>query len=123
MKVNYYLGLIFVFFLLVSCRNESGDTSPFQGHWKGFYSGGEYGNWDVDIDGKGSVSGTAKQSGSSYPEYQLNGTVTSDGTFKATVGTTSAGATFIGKLTGNNASGTWTNTYAQVGGTWSGTKQ
>lgn len=120
MKTNNFFALICSLFLIVSCRNEA-DSSAFEGRWKGIYTGTESGTWDININDQGVISGTAMASYLS--DYEVKGTVTSEGSFKATVGTTSAGAVFTGQLSGNSGSETWTNNYTQDSGVWSGTKQ
>jgi hypothetical protein len=54
---------------------------------------------------------------------ELNGTVTNQGAFNATVGRSSDGARFTGTLSARSGSGTWVNSAAGMNGNWTGTKQ
>ncbi|HRQ49929.1 MAG TPA: hypothetical protein PLR74_05295 [Agriterribacter sp.] len=124
MKMVNYLAIVLMAFVLFACKKDN-DNKPeafqYQGHWKGVYSGDEGGTWDISIDNKGVVKGTAKSNANT--PYELNGNVTNSGSFSATAGATSTGTAFTGQLSENNANGTWKNMALNVTGVWSGTKQ
>lgn len=125
MKTGIYLLLISFCLLLGSCSKNNNDSTTsieFAGSWSGTYSGDETGTWTATISESGVVTGTAKESSTSY-QSQLNGTVTSDGAFTATVGTTSQGYKFDGQINGSTVSGTWNNSATNHSGNWSGNKQ
>jgi len=118
-----FLTLIF----LNSCSNNDDNNSTpaftYQGNWSGTYTGTQdNGIWNANVNSSGVVTGTATSS--VFTEsYQLNGTVSNIGVFNATFGTSSVGGQFNGQMNETNASGTWTNTSANMNGNWTGTKQ
>jgi len=122
--------LICIFLLgtfLISCSNDDdqGNVDPFeqyQGNWAGSYTGGDNGTWSATIDSDGNVSGSATSNVFSQT-YNLEGTVSSEGVFTATVGSATSGATFTGNIDGDNVTGTWINSSAGLSGNWSGVKQ
>ncbi|HPF51530.1 MAG TPA: hypothetical protein PK335_08135 [Draconibacterium sp.] len=125
MKNVIYLLLILLSFGINSCsKNSDNSESPYEfaGNWSGTYTGDESGTWSATISASGVVTGTAIESSTSY-QSGLNGDVSSDGTFTATVGTTTQGYEFVGQLNGNSISGTWSNASSNHNGTWSGTKE
>jgi hypothetical protein len=122
MKMISSLTIILATFLLFACKKDNdAQPSQYEGNWKGVYSGDESGTWNININKKGVVTGSAKSNASTI--YELNGNVTNSGSFSATAGSTSTGTTFTGQLSENNASGTWKNTLVNVKGVWSGSKQ
>ncbi len=106
-----------IFYQLVT---QSGNTL-LAGNWSGTFIGDESGTWTATISESGVVTGTAEVTSLSIKSV-LNGNVSSDGKFTATVGTTSLGYNFDGKLNGNSGSGTWKNSSETQSGSWSGTK-
>lgn len=127
MKKVINVLLILMSFSLISCSKSSSTTttttpSSFQGNWTGRFTGTQdNGTWTATISATGVVTGTAYSAvfmGSSA----LNGTVTNQGSFTATVGSSTDGARFSGNLTGTTGSGTWVNTSAAMSGNWTGTK-
>ena len=98
-------------------------SSNFEGNWNGQYTGNDdNGNWTVNINSDGIVSGTATSSVFSESS-DINGITSENGTLTATLGTTSSGGVFIGQLNGNSGNGTWTNTSLNYNGNWTGNKQ
>lgn len=130
MKIKFLKStlLVLLTFLSFSCSNDDDNNSTpnfqYQGTWSGTFTGTEdNGSWTANVNSSGVATGTATSTVFSNT-YQLNGTVSSQGVFVATVGTASTGATFNGNMTTNgSASGTWINTYADMNGNWTGSKQ
>jgi len=122
MKKGIYLLLILLIFSIFSCskRNDN-STNPLAGNWSGTFTGDISGTWAAIISESGTVTGTAFVTNLSIVSG-LNGNVSSDGKFNATVGTTSLGYIFDGQLNGNSGSGTWKNSDETESGTWSGNK-
>ena len=125
MKKTIYLLLV-IGISLVSCNKSGGDGGiddcQFTGNWSGTYSGDESGTLYGIISATCVVSGDVIPAGSTFT-YPANGSVTSGGNFSATVGSVSTGAVFEGQLSGNNGSGTWTNSAENWTGTWQVSKQ
>jgi hypothetical protein len=126
--MNRIVFFIIVSFSLVflSCSKNESETaqiSSFEGRWTGRFTGNEdNGTWTATISALGVVTGTANSN--VFPGVSgLVGTVNKQGDFTATVGSSSDGARFSGKLIGNSGSGTWINSSAEMSGGWSGTKQ
>ena len=127
-KLLLFLAVITLTFQ--SCSNSDDNeeaviTSSFTGNWTGTYTGtGDNGTWDIDVAANGTVTGTAT-SNVFIENYNVNGTVDTSGLLTSTFGSTSAGGTFNGQMTGNAASGTWVNPSAGssgMNGNWSGNK-
>lgn len=115
--------LSFSFFIFSCSKNDSEITSnsSFEGKWSGRFTGTQdNGSWTASISTTGVVTGTAIST--IYGPATLAGTVNNQGNFTATVGTSSDGAKFTGKLTGNSGSGTWVNASAGMNGGWMGNK-
>ena len=108
--------------LFTTCKKEEKDNpnSPFIGYWSGTYSGDDVsGFWNGTISSNGEINGEA--SSVDLPEgVDLNGTVTNSGDFTAIIGTGSLGINFIGQLSGNSGSGTWSSSTNGWTGTWEG---
>jgi hypothetical protein len=108
--------------LFNSCKKEEEDNpnSPFIGYWSGTYSGDDAsGFWNGTISSNGEINGEA--SSVDLPEgVDLSGTVTNSGDFTAIIGTGSLGINFIGQLSGNSGSGTWSSSTSGWTGTWEG---
>ena len=85
--------------------------------FEGNYTGGDAGVFNAVIYNN-LIKGLAKSN--TNVTYVVSGTVTNN-QINAT-GTVTSGATFIGTLSGNNTTGTWTNTPAALNGTWSGVR-
>lgn len=125
MKKLFFLPILIFTILITSCSsdNNNSSSSSFEGNWRGQYTGNDdNGNWTVNINSNGVVTGTAT-SNVFLESYDINGNVTDDGTLTATIGTSSVGGSFVGVLSGNNAAGTWTNTDLGYDGNWIGSKQ
>lgn len=118
--------LVAIVTMAVSCKKDKeAEASPFAGIWSGQYAGNDQGIWTVTISDDGEISGTG-QSTRLGTTFGMEGNVSSDGSFIATIGTVATGSEFTGKLTGEGtASGTWTNTVTNpsMSGTWSGDRQ
>lgn len=110
----------------VSCKKDKeANVSPFAGNWYGQYAGNDYGTWSVKVSDDGKISGTG-QSTRLGTTFGMEGNVSKDGSFTATIGTVATGSEFTGTLTGEGtASGTWTNTITNppMSGTWLGERQ
>ncbi|MFV0304090.1 MAG: hypothetical protein ACK5IC_01250 [Moheibacter sp.] len=123
-KLTLILSLV-IGFTLLSCSNDDDNenqTSEFQGNWTGSFIGDEdNGTWSVTVDNNGSITGTVTSNVFTVT-WDANGTVLANGTLNMTVGTATSGATFEGTMSGNDASGIWNNTGAEMNGTWTGTK-
>ena len=125
MKKLIFLPILILTILITSCSSDDDNSSSsiFEGNWSGQYTGNDdNGNWTVNINSDGIVSGTATSTVFSE-SYDINGTTSENGTLTATLGTTSAGGEFIGQLNGNSGNGTWTNTSVNYNGNWTGSKQ
>ena len=104
-----------------ACKKEEDHTpnSPFVGYWSGNYSGDYDGQWNANISSAGEINGGAYSV--DLPEgVDLNGTVTNSGDFTAIIGTGSLGINFIGQLSGNSGSGTWSSSTDSSIGAWEG---
>ncbi|HMR85609.1 MAG TPA: hypothetical protein PKE30_20845 [Niabella sp.] len=118
--------LVAIVAMTLSCKKDKEtNSSVFAGKWSGQYAGSDQGTWNVTVSGNGIISGTGKsvQTGRTF---DMQGNVSNDGSFKATIGTVATGSEFTGKLTGQGtASGTWTNTITTPpqSGTWSGKRE
>ena len=122
--------LLYTFFavsiIFSACKKEEEEeenpSSPFVGYWSGNYSGDYDGQWNANISSAGEINGGA--SSVNLPEgVDLDGTVTNSGDFTAIIGTGSLGINFIGQLSGNSGSGTWSSsTISEDGsiGIWEG---
>lgn len=110
----------------VSCsKDEDSEISPFAGKWSGEYLGPDRGTWIVTIDEDGELSGTGSSTLRTLV-FELSGSVSTDGSFLATIGSTTSGGEFTGTLTmDGKASGTWKNTATTpvLEGTWSGERE
>ena len=118
-------NLLYIFLatsLIFSSCSEDDETNQFSGNWTGTYSGDDSGIWIATIAANGSVNGNSTNSNGD--DQTLNGSVTNNGSFSATVGTGSLGSNFSGQLSGNSGNGIWSsNLDLSFDGTWQGTKQ
>jgi|LSQX01.2.fsa_nt_gb hypothetical protein len=127
-KAGNYLFIGFVlaalFFSISSCSKDDDDSKPLDlaGKWRGTFTGDVSGTWEATISESGIVTGTAMVTSPPIQSH-LNGNVSSDGKFTATVGTTSLGYNFDGQLNGKSGSGTWKNSSKTQSGIWSGKKE
>ena len=120
MKKLLYTSLA-VLLIFSTCKKEEEEnhSSPFVGYWSGNYSGDYDGQWNANISSAGEIDGGAYSV--DLPEgVDLNGTVTNSGDFTAIIGTGSLGINFIGQLSGNSGSGTWSSSTDSSVGTWEG---
>lgn len=122
---NGYAGLLTA--TQARANLQSSILAQYQGGWTTSFSGGDEGSCSMIISlatGSTTPTLTGTCNSSRYgTTYQINGTTNTAGAFTAT-GTSSSGATFTGTLTKNGSgSGQWTNTGAQLSGSWSATKQ
>ena len=124
MKHRTFLLLMLLFFSIFSCSKDDDDSKPLDlaGNWNGTFTGDVSGTWEATISESGIVTGTAKVTSPSI-QSNLNGNVSSDGKFTATVGTTSLGYNFDGQLNGKSGDGTWKSSSKTQTGTWSGKKE
>ena len=121
--------LVLLFFGLFFLACEEYDIKPFEGTWKGTYSGGDAGIWEAVVkyssdDGVGVVTGTTTSDNDGSIQ-QIAGALGSDGTITAAIGTTQTGGEWVGKFDKNDASGTWKGkdpNGASIEGTWTGKK-
>ena len=117
-KLLYTLLAVTVIFSACK-KEEENPSSPFVGYWSGNYSGDYYGQWNANISSSGEINGEAYSI--DFPEgVNLNGTVTNSGDFTAIIGTGSQGINFIGQLSGNSGSGTWSSSTDSSTGFWEG---
>jgi hypothetical protein len=118
----YILFITLVVLVNYSCKKDDSLSFLYSSTWKGTYTGSkDNGTWRVNIYSDGKVTGTA-HSDVYYESYDLSGTMSADGKFYATFGTTSLGGSFTGKMTDNTISGTWVNNILGMSGNWSGSK-
>lgn len=125
MKKQILLIAIILGLTTLSCSSNDDDNqkSEFEGEWVGTYTGAlDNGTWTAIIDSNGKVTGTSTSSVFNA-SLQLNGNVSTSGTFIATAGSASNGAQFNGQMTESSGSGTWSNSSSGTNGTWSGNKQ
>jgi len=122
-----FLAILVVFF--VACEED--DVKPFEGTWKGTYSGGDSGTWEATVtyssnDGVGVVIGTTTSSNAIWGgNSQIAGALGSDGTITAAIGTTNDGGEWVGKFEKTHASGSWKGkdqNGSSIEGTWTGKK-
>ena len=125
MKQLTFLLVILLSSGVSSCskdNDKSDEPLNLAGSWSGTFIGDVAGTWEATISENGTVTGTVVVT--SYGIHSnLNGNVSSDGNFTATVGTTSLGYNFDGKLNSKTGNGTWENSSKTENGTWSGKKE
>ncbi len=115
-----------IFILIATGCQKNNHENQFAGHWQGTYTGvNDRGTWDIIVDKEGYTNGTVVST--SFPRTNAaNGVITQSGDLllDVTIGTNLAGAKFTGTLTGNSASGNWTNVTVTppYTGTWTGSK-
>jgi len=116
---------IFIFFVLASCVNENEQndfknptvSSPFEGVWKGSFSGNDEGTVTVQVFHDGNVSGVGYST--KYNEsFTASGTINNMGKANITIGKVSTGSSFKGQFTNMVASGTWENDWVGWSGKW-----
>ena len=112
--------LLAVSIIFSACKKEEEDNI-FTGNWTGTYSGDDSGVWAATISSTGDINGSSTNS--IGDNQNLSGSVTSNGSFSATAGSGTLGSNFVGQLSGNSGSGTWTNSSVGFTGTWEGDKQ
>ena len=114
--------LLAVSLIFSACKKEEDNaSSQFSGSWTGTYSGDDSGVWAATISSTGNINGSATNS--LGDNQTLSGSVTTNGSFSATVGTGTLGSNFVGQFSGNSGSGTWSNSSVGFTGTWEGDKQ
>ncbi|WP_140160520.1 hypothetical protein [Algoriphagus antarcticus] len=126
MKNFKILLLALVGYLTVSCSLNYDDeifVSDFQGEWIGTYSGSaDKGIWAMEIQANGDVIGSVT-SELSKDTYEFYGTVKKNGNISEITGTSTNGASFIGKMSGNTTEGIWTVGYSGLKSEWSGRRK
>lgn len=102
MKNVVKIAWLLVMIVTLSCSSDdssdSGEPIEFAGSWSGTFSGGDSGVWSAIINEDGTVTGDAFSS-AAQESLPLNGTIATDGEFRATAGTAENGATFSGTFT------------------------
>ena len=97
----------------------------YSGIYSGTFTGGDTGTFNATVSANGAITGTV-YSNTDKLSYSAIGQVLSNGSMTMAVdfGAASSGAAFVGNinLTNGNASGTWTNSYWGISGSFSGTK-
>lgn len=123
-KIAFLMTLMIFTFSFQSCKCDDEDEddneaqSEFAGEWNGSYSGDLNGTWVAIISNKGIVSGTVTTS--SGESDSLSGSVTANGLFTATAGSTVGGIDFIGDLESDTASVSWQDRTSDLNGTLDG---
>ena len=120
-KITLLLLTIVTFSCSSDDSNDNDEPLVFVGSWSGTFSGGDSGVWSAIITEEGTVTGDAF-SNTAQESLPLNGTISTEGSFRATAGTAENGATFSGTFTVDSSSGTWENTADQISGTWMGAR-
>ncbi|GEM_PF-2508786 len=123
MKKLLLISLAILTVTVFSCKKkDSDDPIVYAGTWSGVYLGDDdHGTWAVTIDSNGDVTGAAS-SAVYIANFELIGTIDSEGTFNATAGSASTGSEFVGEFNETTASGTWSNSNLGFEGTWSGAR-
>jgi len=97
----------------------------YSGIYSGTFTGGDTGTFNATVSANGAITGTVYSNTDKF-SYNAIGQVLSNGSMTMAVdfGAASSGAAFVGNinLTNGNASGTWTNSYWGISGSFSGTK-
>ena len=97
----------------------------YSGIYSGTFTGGDTGTFNATVSANGAITGTV-YSNTDKLSYSAIGQVLSNGSMTMAVdfGAASSGAAFVGNinLTNGNASGTWTNSYWGISGSFSGAK-
>ncbi len=127
MKKSILILALLIGYIITACSSDddtiNNSVSEFQGNWSGSYTGDQdNGTWSITVSANGTISGTTT-SNVFNDTFTLDGSVSDNGNLDATAGTASSGATFVGGMSANNASGTWNNTSLNINGNWSGIKQ
>lgn len=129
MKKNILAAILIVTALTFnSCSSDDNSSkkedtiSKFQGTWTGTYSGPDSGTWTATIDMNGVFVG--QTASSELPvSFQVKGEVDSTGKLEANFYlVNNVVGEFKGSLINNSGQGQWTNTAANISGTWQGTK-
>ncbi|MCT4614294.1 MAG: hypothetical protein N4A49_05385 [Marinifilaceae bacterium] len=109
---------------IISCSKSDDDKKTYgiYGNWKGTFNGGDSGSWVAVFHEDGNVTGSAN-SKNTDSMLDLEGSINEDGEFNATIGNSSTGAEFKGKISGNKISGKWTNEYYEISGDFEGKHQ
>lgn len=112
-------------FTMSGCQKNE-HRNQFAGHWAGTYTGtSDAGTWDFTVDQDGYLTGNVV-SVTFGQTSSPSGFVSESGqaTVLVTIGTTIAGASFTGNMSGNSVSGNWINTTHTPAytGTWTGSK-
>lgn len=122
MKTVFINIILLLTFISFGCTKDSEYKSisadRFAGEWTGTYFGDEAGSWTCNVDSAGIVNGTTN---GPYGSFVLIGKVTGSGSFTATAGDVTNGASFKGNMKSNGmVDGTWENKYYQLKGKFTG---
>ena len=128
MKKVFSLLLIILplMLLTVSCHEEEDPivkTTPyskFKGPWSGTYSGGDSGIINFSVKDDGTITGDIESERFPASDLILKGKVTIEGAVNIRLiymETVDIGG-YIGTMTETSASGSWTNTSADITGSW-----
>ncbi len=106
---------------LSSCKDD--EYKEYEGTWAGTYTGGDTGSWRVNVDDEGKITGLLTPDSLGNFNFDITGSVNTDGSLSAEVNVFITTVNFTGTLSGNNGSGVWQNAAQGIQGTWTGTKQ
>lgn len=132
-KLKIYAVMAFLAITAVSCSTKDetpaknddpvNTDSKYMGAWTGTFTGGDSGDWTIDVDKDGKFTGQFTSDNSST-SYDFDGSVDELGVFSATIDVQGTILDFTGQgsADGTTASGTWGNTTANITGTWTGAK-
>jgi len=121
--MKHLVAILFLCVAVITSCKKDDDGFPYQGNWKGTYTGADNGTWNATVGNDGKFTGTATSAMAPNFPFAITGTVSNDGKLSATYGYLNYTATFKGQLTGESASGTWAVDSAGIAGTWTGTRQ
>lgn len=98
-------------------------SADYSGIYLGTFSGGDSGTFNATVSANGTITGTV-YSNSDLTSYSASGQVSANGSLTMVAGSASTGATFNGNinLINGDVSGSWTNSYYRISGSFSGTK-
>lgn len=124
---NFTMFLLVVIGLMtLSCSidyNDENVISTYKGEWSGTYAGDDdKGSWNMTIHENGNIFGSTT-SDVLEETYKIYGMLEKNGNTIIVSGTATSGASFTGKMSGNEAEGIWSSAYSAAKAEWKGYRQ
>lgn len=107
----------------ISNATEQNPYEKYAGNYKGTYSGGDIGEWEVSISNEGIILGTVHSTQYNLT-FQLSGEIDLNGNMNAAyLYNNQMAGTFDATINGTSVTGTWINSISNLSGTLEGNKQ